>query len=126
MNSPFRAAAKMLSIRSAIGAGAPCARTCSRKASSGTTVRVKGRPVVWDAMSATVSKSSAAGPVSGGGPFEAGLLGEDHRGRLGEVVVAGPGDGAVGGEGDVLRDADQHLLREWLTRLAADDGASHA
>lgn len=29
-NSPWRAAAKMLSIRSAIGAGAPCARACSR------------------------------------------------------------------------------------------------
>ncbi|MFF9623999.1 TetR/AcrR family transcriptional regulator [Streptomyces griseosporeus] len=26
---------------------------------------------------------------------------------------------------DVLSDAEQHLLREWLTRLAGDDGARH-
>lgn len=40
--------------------------------------------------------------VSGrGGPLEAALVGEDRRGGLGEIVVAGPGDGSVGGEGDV-------------------------
>lgn len=26
---------------------------------------------------------------------------------------------------DVLSDAEQHLLREWLTRLASDGGARH-
>ncbi|WP_345650461.1 hypothetical protein [Streptomyces tremellae] len=66
MNSPFRAAAKMLCIRSATGAGTPCARACSRKAPSVTAVRVKGLPVARDAIPATASKSSAAGPVSGG------------------------------------------------------------
>ncbi|MEV4600356.1 TetR/AcrR family transcriptional regulator [Amycolatopsis sp. NPDC049253] len=33
---------------------------------------------------------------------------------------------ALPDEADVLSDAEQHLLREWLTRLAADGGAPHA
>jgi AcrR family transcriptional regulator len=32
---------------------------------------------------------------------------------------------ALPDQADVLSDAEQHLLREWLTRLAADGGASH-
>ncbi|MGW2149900.1 hypothetical protein ACWCOT_36725 [Nonomuraea bangladeshensis] len=30
---------------------------------------------------------------------------------------------ALPDEADVLSEAEQHLLREWLTRLAADGGA---
>lgn len=33
---------------------------------------------------------------------------------------------ALPDDADVLSDAEQHLLREWLTRLASDDGAPHA
>ncbi|MEU4672580.1 TetR/AcrR family transcriptional regulator [Amycolatopsis sp. NPDC023774] len=33
---------------------------------------------------------------------------------------------ALPDDADVLSDAEQHLLREWLTRLAADSGAPHA
>ena len=33
---------------------------------------------------------------------------------------------ALPDDADVLSDAEQHLLREWLTRLAADGGAPHA
>lgn len=33
---------------------------------------------------------------------------------------------ALPDDADVLSDAEQHLLREWLTRLAADSGAPYA
>ncbi|MFJ9773998.1 TetR/AcrR family transcriptional regulator [Kitasatospora sp. NPDC101157] len=66
--------------------------------------------VLRESMVAAVTRAEPAVPAAESGPAAAARA----------LCAALPDDA------DVLSDAEQRLLREWLTRLAADGGAPHA